>query len=241
MPLIVLLGIGPVMRWKNDSSERLIKSLSIIFAVSLSVGIVFPFVVDGVLNIATGLGLAGALWIAITTAQIFYQRIKAGSRMPLSFLGMILAHFGMAVFVAGVTVVMTYSQEKDVRLEPDSTYELSGYNFKFLGVKNVTGPNYEAQQGHLEIYDQGEKIADLHPQKRAYSGMGNPMPMTEASVDTGLSRDLYAAMGEPLGDTAWSLRLYYKPMISWIWLGCLLMTAGGVLAVSDRRYRQKRL
>ncbi|MDH5612335.1 MAG: heme lyase CcmF/NrfE family subunit [Gammaproteobacteria bacterium] len=240
IPLILLLGIGPVMRWKNDSSERIIKSLSIVFAISLSLGIVLPFIVDGVLNIATGLGLAGALWIAITTVQIFYQRIKAGSRMPLSFLGMILAHLGMAAFVAGVTMVMTYNQEKDVRLEPGSTYELSGYEFKFNGVKNVTGPNYEAQEGHLEVFDQGEKIADLHPQKRAYSAMGNPMPMTEASVDTRLMRDLYAAMGEPLGDTAWSLRLYYKPMISWIWLGCLMMTVGGVLAVSDRRYRQKR-
>jgi cytochrome c-type biogenesis protein CcmF len=240
IPLILLLGIGPVMRWKNDSSERITKSLSIIFAASLALGIILPFMVDGVLNIATGLGLAGALWIAITTLQILYQRIKAGSRLPLSFLGMILAHMGMAVFIAGITMVMTYSQEKDVRLEPGSTYEISGYEFKFIGVKNVTGPNYEAQEGHLEVYDQGEKIADLHPQKRAYSGMGSPMPMTEASVDTNLVRDLYAAMGEPLGDTAWSLRLYYKPMISWIWLGCLFMTAGGVLAVSDRRYRQKR-
>ena len=241
IPLIVLLGIGPVMRWKNDSSQRITRSLSIIFAVSLAVGIVLPFVIDGALNIATGLGLGGALWIAITTGQTFYQRMKAGSRMPLSFLGMILAHLGMAAFVAGVTMVMTYNQEKDVRLEPGSTYELSGYEFKFNGVKNVTGPNYEAQEGHLEVFDQGEKIADLFPQKRAYSAMGNPMPMTEASVDTSLMRDLYAAMGEPLGDTAWSLRLYYKPMISWIWLGCLLMTVGGVLAVSDRRYRQKGL
>ena len=240
IPLIILLGIGPMMRWKNDSSQRIIKSLSIIFAVSLSVGIMLPFVIDGVFNIATGLGLAGALWIAITTVQIFYQRIKAGSRLPLSFLGMILAHLGMAIFVAGITMVMTYSQEKDVRLEPGSTYELSGYDFKFIGVKNVTGPNYEAQEGHLEVLDQGEKIADLYPQKRAYSSMASPMPMTEASVDTNLMRDLYAAMGEPLGETAWSLRLYYKPMISWLWLGCLLMTAGGVLAVSDRRYRQKR-
>ncbi|MDH5388395.1 MAG: heme lyase CcmF/NrfE family subunit [Gammaproteobacteria bacterium] len=240
MPLILLLGIGPAMRWKSDNSQRIIKSLAIIFAASLSVGIMLPFVIDGVFNIATGLGLAGALWIAITTLQSLYHRIKTSSRLPLSFLGMILAHLGMAMFVAGVTMVMTYHQEKDVRLEPGATYELSGYEFKFIGVKNVDGPNYTAQEGHLEVRDQGEKIADLYPQKRAYSGMGSPMPMTEASVDTNMVRDLYAAMGEQLGDTAWSLRLYYKPMISWIWLGCLFMTVGGVLAVSDRRYRQKR-
>ena len=206
----------------------------------ISTRLAFSFVIYGVFIIATGLGLVGALWCAITTLQSLYHRIKTSSRLPLSFLGMILAHLGMAMFVAGVTMVMTYHHEKDVRLEPGSTYELSGYEFKFIGVKNVDGPNYTAQEGHLEVSDQGEKIADLHPQKRAYSGMGSPMPMTEASVDTNLVRDLYAAMGEQLGDTAWSLRLYYKPMISWIWLGCLFMTAGGVLAVSDRRYRQKR-
>ena len=240
IPLILLLGIGPAMRWKSDSSQRLIKSLSIIFAVSLSLGIILPFVIDGVLNIAAGLGLAGAMWIAITTLKSLYQRIKTSSHLPLSFLGMIMAHLGMAVFVAGVTMVMSYHQEKDVRLEPGSTYELSGYEFKFLGMKEVEGPNYSAQQGHLEVSKQGEKVADLYPQKRVYVAMGNPMPMTEASVDTNLIRDLYAAMGEPLGEKAWSLRLYYKPMISWIWLGCLLMTVGGILAVSDRRYRQKR-
>lgn len=240
IPLILLLGIGPVMRWKSDSWQRLTKSLSIIFAVSLSLGIILPFVVDGVLNIAAGLGLAGAIWIAITTLQSLYQRIKTSSHLPLSFLGMIMAHLGMAVFVAGVTMVMSYHQEKDVRLEPGSTYELSGYEFKFLGTKEIEGPNYSAQQGHLEVSKQGEKVTDLYPQKREYVAMGNPMPMTEASVDTNLIRDIYAAMGEPLGEKAWSLRLYYKPMISWIWLGCLLMTVGGILAVSDRRYRQKR-
>jgi cytochrome c-type biogenesis protein CcmF len=240
IPLIILLGIGPVMRWKSDNSPRLIKQLSVIFVISLSVGIVLPFVIDGVLNIATGLGLAGALWIGLTTLQSLYQRMKTSARLPLSFVGMITAHLGMAMFVAGVTMVSSYHEEKDVRLEPGAAYELSGYEFKFIGVEKVSGENYSAEQGHLEVRDQGEKIADLYPQKRIYVAMGNPMPMTEASVDTSLMRDLYAAMGEPLGDTAWSLRLYYKPMIAWIWVGCLLMTAGGVLAVSDRRYRQKR-
>jgi cytochrome c-type biogenesis protein CcmF len=152
---------------------------------------------------------------------------------------MILAHLGMSMFVAGVTMVMTYSLEKDVRLEPGASYELSGYSFKFLGVSKVDGPNYVADEGHLVVSKNGEAIADLYPQKRIYKtgSMGNNA-MTEASIDVTLSRDLYAAMGEPLGDGAWSLRIYYKPMIRWIWLGCLFMTFGGVLAICDRRYRQ---
>ncbi len=241
IPLILLLGIGPAMRWKKDSAQRLKKELSIIFAISLSVGIILPFVIDGVLNIPAGLGLAGALWIAITTLQILYKRIKSGARLPLSFTGMIMAHLGMAMFVAGVTMVMTYSEEKDVRLEYGSSYELSGYDFKFIGVNEVTGPNYNGNEGHLEVHDGDKKIADLRPQKRLYTTGSSPMPMTESSVDTRLSRDLYVAMGEPVGEDAWSLRLYYKSMIAWIWMGCLFMTFGGLLAVSDRRYRQKRL
>jgi len=241
IPLILLLGFGPSMRWKKDNVQRLKKELSIIFAISLSLGLVIPFMVDGVMNIPTGLGLAGALWIAITTLQSLYKRIKISKRLPLAFSGMIMAHLGMAFFVAGVTMVMTYSQEKDVRLEIGSSYHLSGYDFKFLGVKKVTGENYEADEGHLEVSQDGKKIADLRPQKRKYSSQSSPMPMTEASVDAGLFRDLYAAMGEPLGDNAWSLRLYYKSMISFIWLGCLLMAIGGIVAISDKRYRQKRL
>ena len=241
IPLILLLGIGPVMRWKNDNMQRLKKELSFIFAASLAVGMVLPFVINGDLHVTAGLGIAGGLWIAITTLKSFYQRIRTSSNMPLSFAGMIMAHLGMAVFVIGVTIVMTYHQEKDVRLETGAAYELSGYEFKFMGVKDVAGENYNAQEGHLIVSKQGEKIADLYPQKRVYTGKASPMPMTEASVDAGLFRDLYAAMGEPLGTDAWSMRLYYKPMIGWIWLGSLLMTFGGVLAVSDRRYRQKRI
>ena len=240
IPLIILLGIGPALRWKRDDAQRIKKSRQIFFVASLAIGIVLPFVIDGVLNIKAGLGLAGALWIAITTLQSLYLRIRTSKRLPLAFTGMILAHLGMSMFVAGVTMVMTYSQEKDVRLEPGSSYELTGYDFKFMGISKVTGPNYLADEGHLIVSKDGEKVADLYPQKRVYQNQamgGNAM--TEASIDVRLSRDLYAALGEPLGDSgAWSMRLYYKPMIRWIWLGCLFMTFGGVLAVCDRRYRQ---
>jgi cytochrome c-type biogenesis protein CcmF len=236
IPLLLLMGVGPALRWKSDRVDRIKINVRWLFIAALCIGMVLPLLIDGVINIATGLGLAGALWVAITTLLSLYQRLRSSNRLPLAFSGMILAHLGIAMFAAGVTMVMTYSVEKDVRLKPGSSYELSGYEFKFMGISEVIGENYVAEQGHLIVSRDGEKIADLYPQKRVYKGQENPM--TEASIDVGFWRDLYAAMGEELEDGAWSLRLYHKPMIRWIWLGSILMALGGVLAISDRRYRQ---
>jgi cytochrome c-type biogenesis protein CcmF len=136
-------------------------------------------------------------------------------------------------------MVMSFSVEKDLRLEPGQSYEMSGYEFRFLGTRKVQGPNYVADEGRLEVRRNGEVITELNPQKRVYTAQNNPM--TEAAIDDGFFRDLYAAMGEQLENGAWSMRLYYKPMIRWIWLGCLMMTFGGVLAISDKRYRRARV
>jgi cytochrome c-type biogenesis protein CcmF len=227
------------MRWKSDDPARVRKSLQLLFAVSLALGLVLPFVIDGALNVGAGLGLAAALWVGITTLQNYIKRARSSSRIPLAFTGMTLAHLGVAMFVAGVTMVMSYEKEKDLRMEPGQVYEMAGYEFKFLGTRKVQGPNYVADEGRIEVWDDGEMIKELNPQKRVYTDQNNPM--TEASIDVGLMRDLYSALGEPLGNGAWSLRLYHKPMIRWIWLGCLFMTFGGVLAISDKRYRRSRV
>jgi len=227
------------MRWKSDDPARVRKSLRLVFSISLALGLVFPFVIDGALNVGAGLGLAGALWVGITTLQNYIRRVRSVSKVPLAFTGMTLAHLGIAMFVAGVTMVMSYEQEKDLRMEPGSSYEMSGYEFKFLGTRKVQGPNFVADEGRIEVWRNGEMIKELNPQKRIYSDQNNPM--TEASIEVGLMRDLYSALGEPLGGDAWSMRLYYKPMIRWIWLGCVFMAFGGVLAVSDRRYRRSRV
>ncbi|NNJ96442.1 MAG: c-type cytochrome biogenesis protein CcmF, partial [Gammaproteobacteria bacterium] len=238
-PLLLLLGIGPYVRWKSDDPARVRKSLQVVFAISLALGLILPFVIDGALNIGAGLGLAAALWVGITTLQHYIKRVRSASKVPLAYTGMTLAHLGMAMFVAGVTMVMAYEQEKDLRMEPGSSYKMSGYEFKFLGTRKVQGPNYVADEGRIEVYHDGELIEELNPQKRVYNDQNNPM--TEASIEISLMRDLYSALGEPLGGGAWSMRLYYKPMIRWIWLGCIFMTIGGVLAVSDRRYRRSRV
>ena len=239
IPLLLLLGFGPTIRWKSDSFSRAFGKLKFAFGFSLAAGMVLPLMIDGVLNIAAGFGLAGALWVGLTTLMSYIERARSSSKVPLAFDGMILAHLGVAVFVAGVTMVMTYSQEKDLRMAPGASYEMSGYTFRFNGVKKIQGPNYVADEASIDVLQDGKVVSTLKPQKRIYVGQPNNA-MTEASIDVGFMRDIYAAMGEPLDDGAWSLRLYYKPMIRWIWLGCLLMTIGGVLAVSDKRYRARK-
>ncbi len=236
IPLLLLLGIGPVIRWKGDNWSRLAKVYTSIFIFSLVAGLLLPFLIEDQLNIATGLGLAGALWVALTTLKDFFTRLASSRKLPLAYSGMILAHLGVAVFVAGVTVTMSYSEEKDLRMVPGNSYNIAGNEFRFIGTRKVQGANYVADEAVIEIWHNNEKTGELLPQKRTYSGKSNPM--TDASIDKTLFRDLYAALGEELEDGAWSMRVYYKPLIRWIWLGCILMTMGGVLAISDRRYRQ---
>ncbi len=238
-PLLLLMGFGPMMRWKSDDPARVRNSLQGVLILSLAVGMVLPFMIDGVLHIGAGLGLAAALWVGITTIWSYIKRARSSSKIPLAFTGMTLAHLGIALFVAGVTMVMSYEKEKDLRMEPGQTYEMSGYEFKFLGTRRVQGPNYIADEGRIELYRNGELIEELNPQKRIYNDQNNPM--TEAAIDVGFMRDVYSALGEPLENGAWSMRLYHKPLIRWIWLGCLFMTFGGVLAVSDKRYRRSRV
>jgi cytochrome c-type biogenesis protein CcmF len=160
--------------------------------------------------------------------------IKGQSR---SYYGMQLAHFGVAVFIIGVTLVKGYENERDVRMAPGDTVAAGGYTFRFDGVRDLAGPNYQSQQGRVVVIRNGKPVGQLFPEKRVYNASG--MPMTEASIDSGLFRDLYVSLGEPIPNSngAWAVRVYYKPFVDWIWGGCVLMALGGVLALSDRRYR----
>jgi len=235
VPLLVLLGIGPTMRWKVDNWKRNSKILTFFFTGSLVLGMLIPFIVEDKLNIAVGLGLAGAIWVASTTLKELFSRVSRGITLRPAYLGMVLGHLGLATFVVGVTITMTYHIEKDMRMGPGNSYDLVGYELRFIGVKKVTGPNYTADEALIEIWSDGKKVDDLIPQKRIYSDFGNPM--TEASIDVTMFRDIYAALGEELENGAWSMRVYYKPFIRWIWAGTVFMAIGGFLAISDRRYR----
>jgi len=149
-----------------------------------------------------------------------------------------LAHLGIAVFIIGVTMVKGYETERDVRMDVGDTVTAGSYVFRFDGVSQQPGPNYIANQGHFTVKDNnGKLVTELFPEKREYNASG--MPMTEASIKTGLFGDLYVSLGEPIPDSngAWAVRVYIKPFVDWIWGGCLMMALGGILAISDRRYR----
>jgi cytochrome c-type biogenesis protein CcmF len=148
-----------------------------------------------------------------------------------------LAHFGLAAFVVGVAMVSTYEEERDVRMSPGETVTVGGHTFKFLGVHDVRGPNYTAARGSFELSKNGKPLRTLYPEKRNYDT--SSMPMTEAAIDAGFTRDVYVSLGEPLEGEAWAVRVYFKPFVDWIWGGCLLMSLGGLLAAADRRYRIK--
>ena len=158
-------------------------------------------------------------------------------RIPRSVFGMTMAHLGIGVFVIGVTFTSIYSIEKDLRMAPGETYKISDYVFRFDGVEKSNGPNYTADTGKITVLEQQQIVASLSPEKRVY--LIQQMPMTEASIDAGVTRDLYVALGEPLEDgKSWAVRLYYKPYIRWIWFGGLIMVIGGLLSATDKRYRK---
>ena len=233
VPVLVLIAIGPVARWKHADLRDIGRRLAIALAVGIVVGVVVPLLM-GQWTPLTGLGLMLSGWIATAGIVQIRQRLKSGWP-PLSFWGMQSAHMGIAVFVVGVTMVGAYQTERDVRMGPGDTTEVGGYVFRFLGIRQEPGPNYETSIGDVEVTRAGRLVTNLHPEKRNYHS--SAMPMTEAAIRTGITGDLYVSLGEPLDNGAWAVRVYHKPYVIWIWFGCLMMAFGGVLAAADRRYR----
>ncbi|NRF71062.1 heme lyase CcmF/NrfE family subunit [Aquincola sp. S2] len=237
LPLLALVALGPLAKWKRLDARDMARRLrwAALLAVAGAIGI--P-VAMGHWTPLVGLGLLAALWIAASTAVQLRERLRAG-RPPASFWGMHLAHLGLAVLVAGITLVKGYEIEKDVKMAPGDTLAIGGYTLKMLRVQSVPGPNYTAQRGELELAQDGRVLRVLQPEKRAYAS--SQMPMTESAIDSGFTRDVYVSLGEKLDEHgAWSVRAYIKPFVSWIWAGCVLMALGGAVAASDRRYRLKR-
>ena len=242
VPLVLLIGIGPLARWKaarwSDIARPmwLTGGLAIIFslAISLAFGRWSPMV---------ACGLALGLWsISASLAQIV-MRLRGGSSgfaarlgsIPRAHWGMLLAHAGVGVFIIGVTMVKSHETAIDVRMAPGDTARVGGYTFTFMGIEELNGPNYIAARANVELSRDGQPLGVMHPEKRIYTVQ--KMPMTEAAIDSGIFRDLYVALGEPVDIQTWILRIQHKPLVSWIWWGCVLMAFGGLLAATDRRYR----
>ncbi len=238
-PALFLMGVGPLARWKEASLPDMVSRLKWALAISVATGILLPLTLDGFKPWAV-FGFAMATWIFLTVVIGFRERLKNGARLSSltrSFWGMQLAHLGMAVGVAGITVVANYQVERDVRMNIGDHTELAGYTFTFRGTTEHQGPNYRAARGTVEVSKNGKKLYELHPEKRIYNASG--MPMTEASIQPALFDDIYVALGEPLDEAAqtWAVRVFHKPFINWLWIGALFMVIGGFLAASDRRYR----
>jgi cytochrome c-type biogenesis protein CcmF len=240
VPLLFLIALGPLARWKQLDPRDMWQRVRLAGVIALVAAAGLPFLL-GAWSPLVAMGLLLAVWIAANTLFRIRERLKAGGWPPTSFWGMHLAHFGVAVFVVGVTLVKGYEIEKDVRMAVGDTVELGGYSLRLLGVGEVPGPNYIAQRGRLELSKDGTVLRTLNPEKRAY--FSSEMPMTETAIDTSPVRDVYVSLGERLGgknSTEWSVRVYYKPFVVWIWGGCVLMALGGALAAADRRYRLQR-
>ena len=241
-PAFFLMGVGPLLRWKQASLPDLATRLKWALAISLAVGLIVPLTQKG-FNVWVSLGLMLSTWIALTVIEGFRERLKHSqgglfgrlAGLPRSYWGMQIAHFGIAMGVAGITVVANYQTERDLKMSQGEHVELAGYSFVFQGVSQIPGPNYVAARGEIEVSRNGSKVAQLNPEKRTYNASG--MPMTEAAIAPNFFRDIYVSLGEPLEGGAWAVRIYYKPFISWLWLGGALLALGGFLAASDRRYR----
>lgn len=243
VPAVFLMGIGPIARWKKASLPEIAVRLRWAFLASVATALILPFVL-GQWKPLVSLGLMLALWIVTTAFVNIWERVRTTSghlsvfqklaTQTRSYYGMQLAHIGVAVFIVGVTIVTGYQSEQDVRMDVGDTVGAGGYTFRLNGLTPVAGPNYQATRAELEITRNGNVVNTMYPEKRTYTATGSVM--TETAIDSGVFRDLYISLGEPVSGGAWSVRIYYKPFVSWIWGGAVLMALGGGLALSDRRY-----
>ena len=233
--LFIAMAVSPFSRWRRTSGEVLLRQhWPFLLATPVVICLLTYVVATGIDVIVIGVETL-AVWILVLLARHWWQ---AGSISSASQLGMMLAHAGIAVAILGVIVTITYSEGRDVRMNPGESIALAGYDITFEGVQKVRGPNYLADQAEFNVTRDGEFVAKLRPEKRVYSVGQNVM--TEADMDPGLMRDVYVALGEKVGDTAWAVRVHVKPFVRWIWLGGLLVALGGFVTLLDKRYRRVR-
>jgi len=238
LPLLALLAIGMHAGWKKARLQPLKRPLTLIALIAVASALVVPALAWGSFHWLTVVGVAAAGLVILSALYEPFDRLRHRQRIPASVLGMCLAHLGVGLFTLGVTVTQSYRIEKDIALSPGERFELRDYTFEFVSTRPVQGPNYQAIEAEVRVLRGARLVTVLHPQKRVYRVQQSPM--TEAGIEAGWNRDLFVAMGEDLGDGAWSLRLQYKPMVRFIWLGALVMALGGLVAVTDRRYRLQR-
>jgi cytochrome c-type biogenesis protein CcmF len=237
LPLVALIGVGMHTGWRMMPAGPLVRRLRAPAIAAGVVGIVLPFVFFGSASVLTVLAISIAIWVCLTSLLDPVRRLvfRTGAPLTRGQVGMSLAHFGVGVFMLGATVASAYNFERDFSARPGDTIAAGGYELEFNGTRSVQGPNFVADEGDFELRAGGEAIALLKPQVRTYQVQ--TQPMTEAAIDSNVLRDVFVALGEPLGDNAWSVRLRVKPLIMLLWLGSGLMALGGLVTITDKRYR----
>jgi cytochrome c-type biogenesis protein CcmF len=238
LPLAVLLGVGMHSFWKTMPGDTLLQRLIWPAGIALVVGIVVPLVVFNGLSVLTAIASVIGFWVcasALLEPLRKWVLRRGGPPLTRAQMGMYLAHFGVGIFILGATMVSAYNVETDVPARPGDHFQVGGYEIVFRTVRSVDGPNFTAEEGEFELRKSGETVSVVTSQQRLYRVQQSPM--TEAAIDTRIGRDVFIALGEPLGDNAWSVRIQVKPLIRFLWLGSLLMALGGLLAITDRRYR----
>ena len=237
VPVVFLMVPGGIAHWREARWAQLGHDLRLPALAAVVAGVaIWTLTERG--TWLTGMGMALATWVVVGLLTQIAIRMKKPGRIPPSFWGMHLAHLGIAVITVGITMVKSYEVERDVRMGLNDTVTIENYSFELMGVSDLDGPNYKALRGDVKVTKDGKYLEMLYPEKRKY--FSSAMPMTEAGIDSGFFRDLYVSLGEPIeGERLqWSVRVFYKPFVSWLWYGAILMVLGGLLAVSDRRYRK---
>ncbi|ORM67995.1 c-type cytochrome biogenesis protein CcmF [Pantoea wallisii] len=244
-PFALMLGIGPLVRWRRDEPQKLWKRLGVGLLVTLVLSIVLPWVLEDRIEAMTVIGLLMAIWVILLTLMELHERathrhrfLRGLRHLSRSHWGMVLGHLGVAVTVVGIAFSTQYSVERDVRMKSGDSVDIRQYHFVFRDVHSLQGPNYSGGVAIIDVTRNGKPEAVLHAEKRFYTAARTMM--TEAAISGGFTRDLYAALGEELDDGSWAVRIYYKPFVRWIWFGGVFMAVGGLLCLLDPRYRSRK-
>ncbi len=237
LPLLTLLGVGMHAAWKRGLLSTWRRRLTVLAITSVLAAVITGLAVYGDLRPMTTIGFALAIWVMGSSLLIPVARLRSRQAIPAAILGMVIAHFGFGLATLGVTGVTSFKVEENLSLAVGEATTIAGHDFRLTELKRVDGPNYIGVEATLVVSQDGQAVTTLRPQKRLYNSGGNPM--SEVDIDVGAARDLFAALGDDLGQGRWSLRLQYKPLVRYIWLGAFLIALGGGIAALDGRYRRK--
>ncbi len=240
VPIVLLLalfmGLGPLSRWYASDKRQLLRYGSLVLSLSV-LAVLLGFIYKHNFNWQVLLGLSAAFYILLATLNDLHLRRLKKLTISQAQWGMYLAHCGVAIAMIGVALTSAYHDDKDVLLHPGDKAEVAGYSFEYVGEQDVKGPNYSSAQATFLLKKDQQLIATLKPEKRFYSVQ--EIAMTHAAIDVNLFRDVYIALGNPMQQSAWTVRLYVKPFVRWIWFGGILIVFGGLLAAFDKRLRVK--